>query len=402
MPHLAFPVLTVCFVVLLSGGCGSSRSDPGAPNDYMATPTHEPVPTFTPTTVSVSAPTIAPATSSTATPPTNNPTSEGVQPDSDESPADSSTAPTASPSDGEALLPPTATPTPSEDLTPEAATLSSPQLNVIGDAVNVRGGPGTNYEPIDVVAQGVRFPVTGRNEQGDWWQVCCFDDQSGWLYGPLVEVQNAESEALAAEIPPTPVIAPTSVPVVQQEPQTEPLPQEQAPAPDAPATVQDTAQDAMAHNGTSGSFDPNAQYQIVHYRVLGFADNNGGIFNKGGQQFIFVTVLDQNGNGVDGAVVKDAVGDKLNVAVGNKGPGKSEIKMDWDPYKLYVAADPSGAVTSQISNQMNNPYPHIPDVVGMLGPPDHEFAICPTIDDRCEPPFYHAHWSYAITFQKVK
>ena len=59
-------------------------------------------------------------------------------------------------------------------------------------------------------------------------------------------------------------------------------------------------------------------------------------------------------------------------------------------------------MTSQISNQMNTAKPHIPDVIGKLGPPDHEYAICPTPDDRCEPPFFHAHWSYEITFQKVK
>jgi hypothetical protein len=113
-------------------------------------------------------------------------------------------------------------------------------------------------------------------------------------------------------------------------------------------------------------------------------------------------VLDQSGNSVDGAIIKNAVADNLNVVTGSKGPGTAEIKMDWDPYKLYVAADPAGAVTSQVSNQMNNPFPHIPDVVGKLGPVDNEYAICPTVDDRCSPPFYHAHWSYEITFQKVK
>jgi hypothetical protein len=166
----------------------------------------------------------------------------------------------------------------------------------------------------------------------------------------------------------------------------------------APASVEP----AMAPSGTAGTFDPNAQYQIVHYRVLGFDDNNGGIFDKGSQQLIFVSVLDLNGHGVDGVVVKDAVGDKLNLVTGSKGPGKVEIKMDWDPYKLYIAADGSGPVTSHISNQMNNPYPHIPDIIGKLGPVENEYAICPTAEERCQPPFYHAHWSYEITFQKVK
>ena len=383
MHRLVLAVLISCSLIPLFGGCGLSRFGSDESPSTSTTPTYVPVPTFTPKAVSDSASNIAPTTASTATQPSNTPTSEVDRTDTDGGAADSN-APATPPAEPETLLLPTATPTP-----------VAAQLNVVADTVNVRSGPGTEYQAIDVSAQGEQFPLTGRNEQGDWWEVCCFEDRRGWLYGPLVEVQNAENVALVAEIPPTPVVAPTSVPVAQQDVQPEsPAQEESAPEPEAPAYTADA--------GTSGDFSPDAQYQIVHYRVLGFDDNNGGIFNKGGQQLIFVTVLDQNGNGVDGAVVKNAVGDNLNVTVGSKGPGKAEIKMDWDPYKLYVAADPSGPVTSQVSNQMNNPYPHIPDVIGMLGPVDNEYAICPTVDDRCDPPFYHAHWSYEITFQKVK
>ncbi len=361
-------------VAIASGGCGRLGLNREVLNSPASTPTVESVPTFTLTTESDTVVNTAPESETTVILPTDTPTpdasvanSEGIEPVVDA-----------------LLLLPTTTP-----------VLSSPRLNVITDSVNVRSGPGSEYEVVDVVAQGSRFPLTGRNEQRDWWQVCCFEDQKGWLYGPLVELQNEEEVALAADIPPTPVATSTLPAVAQQVEQQEPVSQEPSAGTDVPAASPSDA-------GTAGDFNPDAQYQIVHYRVLGFDDNNGGIFNKGGQQLIFVTVLDQNGDGVNGAVVKDAVGDKLNVSVGNKGPGKAEIKMDWDPYRLYVAADPSGAVTSQISNQMNNPYPHIPDVIGLLGPADNEYAICPTVDDRCDPPFYHAHWSYEIIFQKVK
>jgi hypothetical protein len=139
----------------------------------------------------------------------------------------------------------------------------------------------------------------------------------------------------------------------------------------------------------------------VHYRVLGENENNGGIFDKGGQHFIFLTVLDAAGNGIDGAVVKDANGNDLTVITGDKGPGKAEIVMNWEPYRLYVEADPAGPVTSETSNQMNTAFPHLPDVVGKLGSIDNENSVCPTIEVRCEPPFYNVHFSYEITFQKV-
>jgi hypothetical protein len=134
---------------------------------------------------------------------------------------------------------------------------------------------------------------------------------------------------------------------------------------------------------------------------LGEGENNGGIFNAGGQHLIFLTVLDENGNGLDGAIVKDDNGSNLEIVTGSKGPGKAEITMEWDPYKLYVAADPGGPTTSEVSNQMNTAFPHIPDVIGKLGSIDNEYSVCPTPEIRCEPPFYNVHFSYEITFQKV-
>lgn len=194
-------------------------------------------------------------------------------------------------------------------------------------------------------------------------------------------------------IPPTETALPTATEALTVTPiPTEtpiPLPTD-TPVPAEPtATPEPTAPPA-----------PEFAYKIVHYKVLGEGENNGGIFNKGGQHFIFLTVLDQNGNGLDGAVVKDENGSSLEVITGSKGPGKAEISMEWDPYKLFVAADPGGPTTSEVSNQMNTAFPHIPDVVGKLGTLDNEYSVCPTPDVRCEPPFYSVHFSYEITFQK--
>lgn len=392
---------TLGLVLLAGGGCGPQRIAT-APADAAATPTWVPVPTFTPTPVTVNTAPIAQP----------EPTTPPV--------VASETAPNSEPTPPSlAVLLPTPTPAPpvqndpasqsdgapDADVvetpanTPGAAPSAGPRLTVRGDTVNVRAGPGTSYAIIGTGRAGDTFAVQARDAAGEWWQVCCFNNAPGWLFGALVNVSGGEAVAVAQDIPEPPVSAPAAVPVAEQPQAVAQVPAEPAPS---EASVAVSAPAAPAHSGTAGNFDPNAQYQIVHYRTLGFDDNNGGIFNKGGQQLIFVTVLDENGNGVDGAVIKDAVGDKLNVVTGSKGPGKAEIKMDWDPYKLYVAADPSGPVSSQISNQMNNPYPHIPDVVGLLGPTDNEYAICPTPDDRCTPPFYHAHWSYEITFRRVR
>lgn len=187
-------------------------------------------------------------------------------------------------------------------------------------------------------------------------------------------------------------VEPTAPPEPTEPPPTETaLPEAPPPAPAEPTPVPEPTEPPA----------PEVAYKIVHYKVLGEGENNGGIFNKGGQHFIFLTVLDANGNGLDGAVVKDANGSALEVVTGEKGPGKAEIDMAYDPYKLYVAADPGGPTTSEVSNQMNTLYPEISDIVGKLGGLDNEYSVCPTPDVRCEPPFYNVHFSYEITFQRV-
>ena len=199
-------------------------------------------------------------------------------------------------------------------------------------------------------------------------------------------------EPTAASAPPTD----TPVPV---PPAATPLPE--APPPEAAEVAAEPAEIAPEPEAAEPESQEDVAYKIVHFKVLGDGENNGGIFSSGGQHLIFLTVLDENGNGLDGAVVKDANGHNLEVVTGDKGPGKAEISMEWDPYKLYVAADPGGPTTSEVSNQMNTAFPHIPDVVGKLGPADNPASVCPTIDFQCEPPFYSVHFSYEITFQKV-
>ena len=56
---------------------------------------------------------------------------------------------------------------------------------MIDRRVNVRSGPGTGNRVIGVAVPGQQFLITGRNMEGDWWQI---DDngQPGWVFGELV------------------------------------------------------------------------------------------------------------------------------------------------------------------------------------------------------------------------
>ncbi|MEZ4611826.1 MAG: SH3 domain-containing protein [Caldilineaceae bacterium] len=331
------------------------------------------MPTFTPTVaVSLAAPASqAPTVAATV----------ADAPTTDESAADPSTAA------------PTATPAPVEEvvLTPTAAP--DPRLTVTGDLVNLRGGPSTDFPVVGGVNQGESYPIIGRNEAGDWWQICCINDQPAWIYGALATVADADAVPVVADIPAPPALADVAAP-----PPAEPTAAEPAAAPvaAAPAPTPDP------HASSAGDFNPDAQYQIVHFKVLGLGENNGGIRDSTAQHLIFLTVLDQNGNGVDGAVVRNLVGEGGEVVTGDKGPGKAELTMYWEPFKLTVVSDPTGPVTSQTSNQMGLAFPHLPDLVGKLGDENYEYGACPTIDIKCAWPIQALHFSYEITFQKVK
>lgn len=112
--------------------------------------------------------------------------------------------------------PATATAPPATD-TPAAATATTPpeptatpSITAGSQGVNVRGGPGTNYNILGYLNPGDQAPVTG--QYGGWWQVL-YEDAPGWVYGEIVTVSNAEN---VPEVqPPT---APTRPPATATSP----------------------------------------------------------------------------------------------------------------------------------------------------------------------------------------
>ncbi len=396
-PRRTYVLIAIVGLLLLSG-CGMG---PEATVTPTAAPTFAPVPTYTatPSTSAAASAAVPAATATLATvvlaPAVLTPSvalSSSVITDSQVSTNTEITL----------AATPTVAATTAAAVTPPA---TAARLTVAAAAVNVRGGPDTTFESIGSAAQGESFDLLARSADGGWWQVCCVNGQECWIYGELATIENGESVALAAEIPtpeqPTPApvaAAPTALPAEApvDAPVAEAPPAEAPPAEAAPLPAVDPSA------SSAGDFNPDAQYQIVHFKVRGLGENNGGIRDSGAQHHIFLKVLDANGNGVDGAVVENLVGEHGTVTTGNKGPGMTEITMFWEPFKLRVASDPSGAVTSQTSNQMGLAFPHLPDLVGKLGDEAYEYGACPTIDIKCAWPIQAIHFSYEITFQKVK
>jgi hypothetical protein len=218
-------VLVALAVLLVTPGCALVNSLVEYP-----TPTPRPQlalrPTFTPTAVPTDTPaepTAAPAevellAASAVDTPTVEAAAVAQTPEQVEQPTATAEppTPTATPD------PPTPTPEPPTP-TPTATPEPKPEVVVSNPRVNVRSGPAASFPVLGQVLQGQRLEIVGRDEDGLWWQICCFEGQTGWLADEVVSaVGPLETVALAADLPtPAPEATVTSEAVAAAQPPAE-------------------------------------------------------------------------------------------------------------------------------------------------------------------------------------
>jgi len=122
---------------------------------------------------------------------------------------------------------PTPIPIPTDTPVPPTPTLEPPEAVVKIDALNVRAGPGTNYDRIGQVRSGQRFDIVGRTKGGAWLQICCLQGRTGWVATEYVRVRgDLQQVPLITDFPPTSTPRPTPVPV---PPTAVPIPPTAAP-----------------------------------------------------------------------------------------------------------------------------------------------------------------------------
>ena len=121
--------------------------------------------------------------------------------------------------------PPTATPTPTgtptatatATATPLAATETATQdvaFVTTRGRMNIRSGPGTNYDIAGSVGAGTRLAITGKNAAGGWWRVD-YQGEHAWIYAPFVDATNGDTvEVVVTPVPPAPAPQPTATPFV--------------------------------------------------------------------------------------------------------------------------------------------------------------------------------------------
>ena len=130
-------------------------------------------------------------------------------------------------------------PTPEGGYWPTAEPCAPPTAQSVSSLVNVRLGPGQDYE---VVTQMVYFevhPIVGRSAHAPWWQIRLPDGTLGWVADVAVVVHGNTAFAPLVDSPPIAGSTPTPGPLWNHTPNPlcPPVPTVTATATGAPATV---------------------------------------------------------------------------------------------------------------------------------------------------------------------
>jgi uncharacterized protein YgiM (DUF1202 family) len=152
----------------------------------------------------------------------------------------------------------TATPT----LEPRATSTSepvdtTPKVTASNSSVNLRTGPGLNYDVMGVLPQGQSLEIVGRNDDSTWWQVATADGLR-WIAASVTTATNVDDGLPVVQPPPPPT--PTPVPATPTPAPASP------PSSDAPSPQVNLPFDYGLQVDPDG--DPG--FNIGHIQTLGF------------------------------------------------------------------------------------------------------------------------------------
>jgi N-acetylmuramoyl-L-alanine amidase len=101
---------------------------------------------------------------------------------------------------------------PSQTHPPTQPSVSGKQVQVVSGPINVRSGPGTNYDKVGTIPDQGVFPVV--NTQGDWHKIRLTDGTNAWVAAWLVKEVTGTSTAPTTPAPSTPGTGTSTTPVV--------------------------------------------------------------------------------------------------------------------------------------------------------------------------------------------
>lgn len=125
----------------------------------------------------------------------------------------------------ETAIAPAPTLTATATVTPTPTAVPGKPAATIGRRMNVRRGPGTHHDIIGAAEQGKEFAITGRNLNGDWWQIA-YEGRAGWVYAPYTTASDPDGVQVVATPTPLPTATPrpTPFPTATPRPTSTPVP----------------------------------------------------------------------------------------------------------------------------------------------------------------------------------
>lgn len=130
------------------------------------------------------------------------------------------TLPTATPS----IIPasgigPVISPAPSDRPVDVSSTISvtGPSTRIDAASLNVRRGPGINYEPVGTLVQGEIVPVVGRSLDGAWYAIT-FRSQTAWIFASLTTFHTGDAGNLPVIAVPEALVTPAPTQTIALSP----------------------------------------------------------------------------------------------------------------------------------------------------------------------------------------
>lgn len=113
-----------------------------------------------------------------------------------------------------------AAPPPEDTPTPKPVD-TRPMVIANGGTVNLRSGPGTNYDKVGALQNGQSLEIVGRNNDSSWWQASTVNGFV-WVAASVTGSENVDASIPVVDVPPPPATpppaaAPTATPVPQPQ-----------------------------------------------------------------------------------------------------------------------------------------------------------------------------------------
>lgn len=286
---------------------------------------------------------------------------------------------TPTPAPSPTPIPPTPTPEPPSATPTFEPTPAGPPVAIANDDINVRSGPGTDFDIVGGMFAGDRAAIISRNAAGDWL-LLQFEQGTGWVRSDFVTTEGDVSTVVVAQdVPNEPTAsAPTPTPLPTQ-PKATPLP------------LSPTNTPVPAGN----------EFRVVSKRLWA-PQENGGWFDGpslhcGEKRQLRAIILDAAGNRLNGVTVLGVYSGDEEVS-GSKGPGIAEwVLGDGDGLRIVRDADGRTVTSDQAEGMVTDPA-RISDTDMIAAGFCADATSCNALrqTNAC-----HGHYSWDVTFQRA-